>query len=175
MATVIRYQLRGVVVDDAALFGPVGLVTRWVNQVKRDVVISTKAIAPSGIKSGRIEKTRRNARYPAGSLAASIKGNSNRGLTSSIQTITVSANTPYALFVIKGTKGPIFSRRDLLGRFAVKENRRGLYLPAGAGFAAGPKKKVSGQKANNFLAAGISEASVKHPALGSGVTIGRLL
>lgn len=170
----IRYELSGVIVDDSALFGPTGQVTRWVNEVKREVLASTKAVAPSGLKSGRIDKTRRNARYPAGSLAASIKANSARGLSSSIQTITVSANTPYALFVIKGTKSPIFSRRDRLGRFATSEDQRGLYLPAGAGFAEGPKKFVSGQKANNFLAAGIDAASVKHPALGAGVTIGRL-
>lgn len=168
----LRAEIYKTVVTDTKLFNRTGDVGRWAERVKVAFVAHAIEQAPTGASTGRVNKSRANAAFPVGSLKASIRGDVERIGPRHLQT-TVSANTPYAIHVIKGT-GPIFSRSARIpagqagaGQFApIGFGFGGMYIPANPGWGkAKIRQHVSGQRANNFLGRAFDATARTHSSL----------
>lgn len=163
----INASITNIVVTDSKLFNRTGAVGRWAAGVERAFTRHAISEAPSGIESGRPNKSRANMAYPAGSMKLSISGEVQRVGPRHIQT-TVSVNVPYALYVLRGT-GVIFSKSARVpagqpgaGQF---QTGRGLYLPAQPFAKSLMRQRVRGQRANNFLARAFDRTAITHSSL----------
>lgn len=169
----MRAELVGIVVTDEVLFSPAGDIGRWRASVAAQMTRNAKAAAPVNSRS---VKSRANAAYPVGSLRRLISSHTRNITLRRFEIITESA-APYSLYVIKGT-GRIYSRsarvpkgEEGAGQFTpIGWGSGGMYIPQGAGHKALIRQSVSGQKANNFLAAGFDRTARRHSSL-SGYSI----
>ena len=140
-------EITNIVVYDSVLFGRTGDVGRWARRVENRFTLHAWEEAPDGWDSGYINKSRRNAMFPAGSLKESVMGDVRRvGVRHFVTTISV--NVPYAMFVIGGTND-IFPTENSRARF--KDGSPALYLPPNNGHTRTRHRWVSGQESNNFL------------------------
>lgn len=174
MSFVIRFDLVATEVEDEKLFIPGGMVPRWVGRVMRHVVTMSRAQAPTGADTGRVKKSRANARYPVGSLKRSISGSYTQTSLRTFNT-EISASVPYAAYVHEGT-GTAFAKSARIpkgqpgaGQFAPVgfETGTGMYIPANPGWGrAKMVQRRSGQTANPFLLRGKQAAAARHPSIG---------
>lgn len=154
-----RYAVTATVVHDEVLFGPTGAFGRWAREVTGELGSAGFFEAPV---NRRTNKTA--GEPPVGSLRASVRSEMQK-LTLRKFDITLSANTHYAIHVIKGT-GTIIAR-GAGGRFASadSEMQEGMYLPANLGFKSRWRQRVRGQSANPFLQRAYNDVRRAHPAL----------
>lgn len=198
MATHLRVsrvvvELEGV--HPEKLFAPGHEVWNFCNQVRRDLVIATKASAPP-----TVSKARWTARGSTGNLQRAIHGNFARTGPESID-MSCESPAPYTMWVHGGTafkrgQGYIYSREGFANRATVDAlalsgfhagtpgqhipgNLKGLFmvLPTFGGQRGGRglftkgqserlKLRVRGQRANPFLVRGMNLAALKHSCLG---------
>lgn len=159
----VTAYLVDLVIYDSVLFNRTGQVRRWADRVEKKFTYNAWAEAPDGFETGRENKSRQNAMFPAGSLKESIEGEVTRVAPKHLVT-TISVNVPYALYVLKGT-GDIF---PVTAEY--------LYLPPNPGHGTRTRHQwVSGQEANNFLSRAATQTARTHPSLrGFGDVVGAL-
>lgn len=155
----INMSVTSVVVNDTKLFGPTGDVRRWAEKVAVRFTLYSKAEAPTGAATGRVNKT--SSAFPVGSLRRNIFFEVTRVGPRQLVT-TVSVAVPYAMYVLKGTNTII--ARGEGGRFATAEE--GMYIPANPGWGRSKfRQRVRGQRANPFLDRAYDRTARVHPAL----------
>lgn len=162
------YELTALVIYDSVLFNRGGQIRRWADRVERRFTTNAQQEAP--IRSGE--------------LRAGIFGTVNRIGPKHLDT-RIYSTAPHTMYVLKGTTGPIMSRRMWGFR-----SRTGLDLPRGGRTAGGlpemgflrregyllrvragngyPQRfaiSVSGQEANNFFGRAATATARRHPSL----------
>jgi hypothetical protein len=175
-------EITGVVVTDSKLFNRTGAVGSWATKVEAAFTAHAIAEAPIGTDTGRVNKSRANAAWPVGSLKANIHGDVDRVAVRQLVT-TISSDAPYSLYVIKGT-GDIYSKSargaagsGQGGQFLPLdfEAGQGMYIPANPGWGKSKiRRKVSGQRANNFLARAFDATARTHSSLRGHSMVGSL-
>ena len=175
----VYYQVSVVVVNDLHLFNRTGMIGRWAEGIKNELVGFSIKEAPSSLASGRAVKSEWTYQhvgpYPPGSMKANISGEALRTGPRTYHTKIV-VDVPYAQAVIKGTgriyakpqarvpAGEVGGSGGLGGTFDF--GRVGMVLPPNLGFKAGVRvPSVSGQRANNFLGRAMVATARKHPSL----------
>jgi len=173
--TILRFHMYKTVVTDTKLFNRTGDVGRWSMRVATKFEAHAVALAPVNKRGTKSRSTKYPVglpAYPVGSLKRSIEMSNTRVGPRQIVT-EVSANTPYAIYVIKGT-GTIRSKsarvprgEEGAGQFRTLEyGQSGMYLPSNPGYGKGGlRQTVSGQRANNFLGDAYDATARTHPSL----------
>lgn len=151
--------------------GPPSTVRAWAERLERRFTANAKEFAP--IRSGE--------------LRAGISGEVTRTGSHQLDTI-IRSDAPHSLYVLKGTTGPIYSRRmfGFRGRTGLRYPRGGAFIVgarqvpnipflrergyllkvrAGRGFPQRYAVSVSGQEANNFFLAAASATAMRHSSL----------
>lgn len=174
----MQVELGAVVVYDSVLYNRTGQVRRWADALNARFVLNAKNAAP----------------MRSGELRAGISGEVTRIGPRHLQTVIESA-APHSLYVLRGTTGPIMSRRmwgfsqkfphliaprgamffgsnvagsPSQGRINMqwmRENGYALRLRPGKGFGTTYALAVSGQEANNFFGVAADRTAVRHPSL----------
>lgn len=142
-------ELVGLVVYDSVLFNRTGQVRRWADSVERRFTLNAIQEAPFNKRPNKGPTA-----LPPGSLKASIHGSVTRVGPRHLQT-DISADVPYALYVIEGTTGPITATSAPY-----------MKLPSNPGYGTRTRLNVvSGQRANNFLGRAAAATALRHPSL----------
>jgi hypothetical protein len=166
------------VIFDRDLYKPGHLVHRWVTLVTERFVGHAIDLAPKR----------------TGELAAGIRGATNQVGPRQVEGL-ISSSAPHTMYVLRGTTGPIMSRRAFAnpegafsqlwgsidprtGKFTrrrVKGAERTihsvpnkgyfLYVPSSEYGPGGPRLSVHGQEANNFLLAAWRRTAINHKAI----------
>lgn len=173
----LRFNTQGltaVVIYDGRLFGPAGMTSRWARSIEREFVATAKVEAPSR----------------SGDLRAGIRGTVYHPGPYTYSTI-IESTAPHSLYVLRGTTGPIMSRRmwgfsqryphlyGPRGGFATGNPVRGgkfdkrwmhehgyaMRLRPGKGFGYTLEVTVAGQKPNDFFARAGEVVARHHPSL----------
>lgn len=150
----VKAEVVAVVVFDSILYNRTGTIGRWAERTERRFTLNAKKYAPER----------------SGELRAGIDGRINRVGKRQLIT-TISSHAPHSLYVLKGTTGPIMSRRmwgfqartglrlprgGRMGNGApdmrfLKANGYLLKVRAGNGYSQHYALSVDGQTANNFF------------------------
>jgi|SoiMethySBSTD1v2_1073268.scaffolds.fasta_scaffold16315_5 hypothetical protein len=171
--TVSRVHL--VELHSVQLFAPGGDVNVWVRRVARELKEASQGFAPPRRSMAKW------SRPGTGRLMASIRGDATWDGSKDFN-IFLSANTPYATYVLKGTasqgRNYIYTtlgyanRRQIAGwvkkkQFQASAEEAGNYmpLPPHGQFKQTKYLRVHGQKANPFLIDGYHLVSRRHKAL----------
>lgn len=179
------FELTKTVVFDERMYSGRGVVNVWLRRLTAAFVVHAKTAAP-------VNKRPNTGHGAPGALMRSIEGDVSRIGVRQL-TGNVSVNVPYALFVLRGTRGTIYSRkgfrfatgadRRLTGPFKIIERKtkgpmeRGkkgyfMRLPINPGL--GRSKiyhfRVRGQEANNFLIDAFNATARTHRSLHPMVT-----
>jgi formylglycine-generating enzyme required for sulfatase activity len=128
-----------VVVFDARLYQPGGLVWEWTHDVGTLFSANARRFAP--IRSGQLRR--------------GIRAGFRKAGTKRVQA-TIGSTAPHTVYVLRGTTGPIVSSRPG-GKLAVGRNP---FAPETY------RAVVSGQRANNFFAPAWAATAAVHPAIG---------
>lgn len=140
--------IESLVVYDSVLFERGHMIRRWAEGVERAFTMHAIAEAPV---NKRAQKSRKSP-YPVGALKASIHGDVDKVGPKILQT-TISADVPYASYVVNGTEDGIRPK-----------SKPYMTLPKN-GFRRQRHKVVSGQAPNNFLMRAASATARTHPSL----------
>jgi len=152
------YEVTGSVVHDEGLFLPTGPFGRYVESVRAELQSVAFFEAPV---NRRTNKTA--GEPPVGSLKESVRCEI-QNITLRKYDLTLSANTHYAAYVVKGT-GTIIARTEG-GRFASADAEGGgMHLPANLGYKARWRQRVRGQQANPFLQRAFNAVGRNHSSL----------
>lgn len=155
-------EVTRLVIYDSVLFNRVGrpgLIAAWAERVSVRLGMNARIEAPIGT---RANKSRRNAEFPVGSLAASISEDVDRIGPKHLQ-IVVSVNVPYATYVLGGTPPVIYARNSY---FTLKDGTPAMYVPPNPGYGTRTRHAVvSGQAPNNFLARAAERTARTHRSL----------
>lgn len=155
--------LTRVVIFDASLYAPGGMVNRWVHTLGRRFAANSR----DGIHSR------------TGNLKKGVRAGYRKRGTKRIEA-TIGSTAPYTMAVLRGTDSPIMSRAAWAAggpQYHMIQLPTGKYLPVpvkGHMMALGrnlygperPIGIVSGQGANNFFYTGWVKTAARHPALG---------
>lgn len=152
MSSVVRIRYRGtrVTVNTAAIQGEFkvgGKISRHAHSVGRNIKREAEAMAP--IRGGELKRSHTGPHYSTTWLGGHV---------------TVGNDAPHAMFVHKGTTGPILPRNHT-GYLWIRPAPHSWYAPnytpfddfEWGGFAVNaggrtPRRKVRGQRANPWLA-----------------------
>lgn len=164
MAVVVMYS--------SVLYRRTGLVGRWAYSVARHFTLNAKIAAPKR----------------SGELAAGIVSEVELSAAMHTAEMAISSTAPHTMYVLKGTTGPIMSKRlwgfwsrgggQNYGRWPrgmnnagrpdlITGNRMGyvMRLRPGKGHGALLKATVSGQEANNFFGTAADMTAMQHTSL----------
>lgn len=157
--TTWEWRVTATVVTDEVLFAPTGAFGRWARSIRGELASAGFFEAPL---NRRTNKTA--GEPPVGSLKESIRAELQNQTLRQFD-IELSANTHYAVYVLKGTR-TIYKRGEG-GRFSgASEEGEGMYLPANLGFKARWRQRVRGQAANPFLQRAWNETALHHSSMG---------
>lgn len=168
-----KVALTGFVIYDERMYQGRGhVVYDWGHRIERNFTMWAKEEAP--IRSGELRAK----------ISGSMVRTGVRALTTTIETAA-----PHSLYVIRGTTGPIYSRRmwgfrnkfphlkyprggGLLSQFfgppdllALHGRGYALRVRAGKGFPERLAVSVSGQRANNFMGRAATRVAARHSSL----------
>lgn len=131
--------------------------------------------------AGRLEDdVRAAAPMRSGDLKAGIRGRVDADPSQHHMTLNLEFNAPYSLYVLRGTTGPIFTKKGwetgigngksfilVPGKYGfMQQNQPGYWMRFGGwGYPWVWKDAVAGQKQNNFLLTGWRKTASHHRAM----------
>lgn len=143
------------VLYDSVLFqrtGSPSSIWTWAERLEARFTMYAREEAPLNKREAK-STWRGLGAYPVGSLKFSLRGDVDEIGPKQLRT-TISANVPYALYVLRGT-----------GPFIWPDSGDYMTLPPNLGYHNRRAAVVSGQSANNFLARAARRTAARHPSI----------